>query len=204
MATALDTTVALVTLAELKEFLKVSTTTDDVLFNVLINSASRLANSYTGRQLLSKSHTHYYDGSGSSELIVAEYPIVSVTTLNDDTNRDFGSGDNISSANYMLDKEAGIIRLWNAEASFVKGDGTVKLVFSAGYAVADVPADLKLAVMRLCAIMYEKALNRRHDVVSESVGDRTTTFTSADIPGDVRTMLAPYKSRYDGTRFFRG
>lgn len=204
MAT-LDTAIALVSLDEAKEFCKITASTDDALLNGLINKVSALANQYTGRHLLQKTHTLYFNGTGTPEIIVPEFPIISVTSLNDDLDRSFGSSTAIDvSADVLVDKEGGILTLWNTERAFQVGRGNVKLVMSAGYALASVPYNLALAVDRGVQSFYDKATKRRGDVVSETVGDRTTTFVVSDLPVDVKALLNPYKQRVGCTEYFRG
>jgi hypothetical protein len=51
-----------------------------------------------------------------------------------------------------------------------------------------IPADIKLAIMRLCASFYE---NRRDDVYSQSLGGVSETF--GDMPHSVHHMLQKYR-----------
>ncbi len=201
MAT-LDSTIALIDLADLKEFLKISGTGEDSLLNALINECSQAVVDFLGRPIISATYTEFYDGPSGGELMLDKYPIISVTTLNDDTDRAFGSADDIDiSADVLIDKEGGTLRLWNNESAFTQGQANVKVVYSAGYALADVPASIQLAVKRWCAAHYMKHIDRRHDIASETVGDSTTTFIVEKMPQDVAALLRPFKKRGYATEF---
>src|SRR5262245_54566045 len=110
---SVDATIALCTLDELKEAVRATgTSTDDTALEHLVDRASMFANTYCGRQLLQKSYVEFYDGDGTKELMLNNYPIVSVTHLYDDPNRDYdASTELVADDDYLLESKAGIIRL---------------------------------------------------------------------------------------------
>lgn len=201
MATV-DSTLALVTLADVKEYLTIAsgTTSEDSILGFLINEVSRLINSYTGRYLLQKTWTEYHDGNGSQGLILAQYPIVSVTSVVDDINRAF-TGSAISTSLYYLMKDSGIIMPMPTFYGFVHGQANVKVVYIAGYALASVPQNLQLAVKRWVAAQYFRYVNKRHEIQSETVGDKTTTFLNQDIPKDVALLLNEFRRIVESPTF---
>lgn len=201
MATV-DTSLALVTLVEGKEKLKITASSEDSILGVLINGVSQAIKKYTGRNFISASYTQFYDGDGTDELQLANYPVTALTTLNDDVNRDFASGDDISSDDYLLDGPAGIVRLWNTESVFIRAKANVKVVYTAGYTVANIPADLKLAALRWIAREYMKFSDKKAQVVLASVRDQNITYDVTDIPADVKATLDRHRVQHTAQRFF--
>ncbi len=201
--TTVDTAIALTTLADQKEFLKIGGAAEDSALSLLINEVSRIINTFTRRQLVKKSYTEFYDGDGSDELILKNVPIVAVTQVNDDIDRTFGSGDDLSiSADILIDKEAGILRLWNNESVFLTGKANVKVAYSAGYDVAAIPQDLQWACQKLVAFQYHQRKDGRYGQASQSHGLINVNFTADEIPKDVLVVLNRYIDRGTPGRSF--
>jgi uncharacterized phiE125 gp8 family phage protein len=191
---SLDTANALVTLAEAKEFLKITGTSEDTLIEGFINKASIWANDFTQRLLLSRALTEYYDGDGDNELMLKQYPVSALTNLYDDVLRAFGAGTAINIASdVVLDSEKGIVRLWNQAVAFNVGIANVKVVYTAGYAT--VPETIKEAVLIYVGHLYRRLYqDQRFGVSSETIGDRTTTFAGDVVPAKSKALLMPYRS----------
>ena len=129
----IDTTNALVSLEDAKDFLKISVESEDSIIESMINRASSWANSYTQRLLLSRVNTDYYDGDGTGTLILNQYPVTTLTSLYDDVDRAFGAGTAINvGSDVVLDGDNGLIRLFNQAVAFNKGILNVKAVYTAG------------------------------------------------------------------------
>lgn len=113
----------------------------------MINAASKSANRISGRILAATDYTKYLDGNGKEFLLLPEYPVNSVTELNVDTARDFGSSTEVASDEYLLYEDTGEVRLLGA--TFPCYPQAVKVVFNAGYAT--LPDDLEMAVIEVVA-----------------------------------------------------
>lgn len=193
---ALDTVNQLVSLSDAKEFLKITAASEDAVITSMVNRASHWANSYTQRLLLSRENTDYYDGDGTGVLTLNQYPVTALSNLYDDPLRVFGAGTAISvSDDVVIEGAYGIIRLWNNTQAFLKGILNVKVVYTAGYALASVPEPIKEAVLLYIAHSYRRGhIDQRFGVVSETIGDRTTSYSSDDIPQKAKTLLNPFRS----------
>ncbi len=193
----LDDDIALVTLDEAKEYLKIDSgnTDSDEILGLLINGISAWVAGHLGRGLIKDTHTEYYDGDGSRELILNRRPIISVTSIHDDINRDFEDVSLVDSDSLIVLKEKGIVRAFNLYGGFTCGEANIKVVYVAGYENGvSVPNDIKLAVLRTLDHHWRNGYtHRKLDVSSETVGDVTTTFRDGDIPADAKAMLRPYK-----------
>lgn len=191
---ALDTTNALVSLAEAKTFLKITASSEDSVIEDFINRASIWANDYTGRLLKSRANTDYYDGNGGNVLSLNQYPVTTLTSLNDDTDRVFGSGTAINvSTDVILNTDAGIVTLFNQATAFSVGTMNIKVVYTAGYTTA--PETVKEAVLLYVGHIYRRQYaDQKFGVQSETIGDRTTTYSTDDFVGKAKALLNPYRS----------
>jgi uncharacterized phiE125 gp8 family phage protein len=191
---SLDTTIALASVAEARAVLKIGGAGEDTILADLINRASAFANKFTGRQLLEADFTEYYDGDGTDELTLNNYPVSDVESLHDDTLRAFGSDTEIDEDDIILDGAAGIIKLWNGTFTFLKGKRNVKVVYTAGYADDAVPHDLKEAVLMIVQHHYKRVYqDQRIGLASETVGDHTMQYSEEAIPKKAADTLARYR-----------
>ncbi len=201
---AIDLTVALISLADAKAFLKITTVNEDAIVGDLVNGVSNLVSSFVGHKLLEATYTEYYDGDGTEELILKNFPVTTLSSLNDDPQRAFASptAKNIA-ADTMLDGAAGIVRLWNNGGIFQRARGNVKAVYTAGYTLLTMPYDIQLAVRKMVAFLYRSSYaTPKIGVQTETIGDRTTTYFNDELPKDIAAMLKPYRAIGGGTRSF--
>lgn len=190
---AIDAANALVTMAQTKLFMKITTGGDDSIIESFINKASIWANEYTGRYLLSRTVTDYYDGDGTGTLLLKQYPVTSITNIYDDVDRAFGGNTAIAAANMVINADDGIVRLYKGSVSFSKGLQNIKAVYVAGYTVP--PETVKEAVLFYIAHLYRRQYaDQKFGVQSETIGDRTTTYADDDIVKKAKTLLNNYRS----------
>jgi len=125
----------LVTLDEVKDFLKVSSTNteyDDVL-NRLIPDVTKQIETICSKLFVTRQFTEYHDGKGKPNILLKNYPVYSVTSINDDTTHVFGSGDAIATDDYRIYYDSGEIKLTDDETTFSNGEQNVKVVYHGGY-----------------------------------------------------------------------
>lgn len=195
-----DTTIALISLDDAKAFLKITTSTENEYLSALINGISSACEGFCGRKFLQRTYTEYYNGSSRGELVLKNTPIVSLTSLYvSDANRVFDSTSLVDPTTYIVKSDVGAIQFANAYygvgSYFFAGVANIKVIYSAGYALASVPYDLKLAVKKWVAQQYMKGISKRHDIQGESVGDKNTTFINEEVPKEVESLLRKYKDR---------
>lgn len=202
----IDSAVALVSLDEMKRYMKIPPPGTDEL-NVLadlINDASEWATSYTGRNFLQATYTEFYDGDGKNVLILNNYPVTVLTEINDDTSRVFGGSTAFDISKIVqLNRGSGIVALWNTAYSFTCGIGNVKVVYTAGYPLASVPYDLRLAVKKIVAHQYRHGFASGHiGVRQETVGDKTVSLIEDAMPRDAKEILDGYRIAHAAARSF--
>lgn len=200
----LDSGIALITLDELKEYLKidVSQTDDDEVLQALLNSASSWITGFLGRNLLKQTYVEYYDGDGSDELLLRNHPVVSITSIYVDYLRQWASNTLVASTDYYVKKQSGIVKAFYMFGNFIRGRANVKITYVAGYlpdidkteVQGGMPHSIRLAVKRIIDHHWRTGYtNRKLDVSSETRGDLTTTFKDGDIQKDVQSMLSEFK-----------
>jgi hypothetical protein len=141
----------LTTLSRVKQHLNKSNTTNDAYLESLISIASADVESYTNRQLRVRTYgvngldAEYHNGDGSNKLYARQYPIMSVTSIHDDTDRDFTSTTLKTAIEYMVWKDEGIIQLLNDAVNgskFSIGIANLQLKYTAGYGSIEILAEV--------------------------------------------------------------
>lgn len=199
-------TYALVSLAELKAHVGAGGSAKDADLEDVINRISDEIEAHLGRQIVTRGslteyHTMRADGSAveASELRTLEWPIISITTVHEDTAtpRTYGAGALlVSGTGYEAVNPKGIIRrivgagvlgAWNT------GHRAIKVVHSAGYATtAAVPARIKAQVLRYAALIWGETKRGDFGIsgASDALGNYTR-FAPAQLTPEMKAALAP-------------
>ena len=190
MASVLDATNALVSLNDLKAYLSSDTgdefltdTTNDNELERLINAASLFANRYTGVELLSRAHTEYYDGDGTNTLFLNHFPVstaVGSIELYIDIDRVYAAGSKVDTGKIVLYSDIGKVIV--EDTVFSKGPQSVKITYTAGYALASVPGDLAYAIKLICAAMWKQKKNKLANVSSLTIDGQSISLKEKDVP----------------------
>ena len=201
---ALDTINALITLEELKKYLAVDQgdefvtdeTNDDELENT-INEACQWANEYTGVDLLAREHTEYYDGDGTRELFLDNFPILSTAAeieLWIDHDRQYEDSDKIEASAIIVYSKYGKITL--DDDAFDKGPQSIKIVYTAGHGAAadptNVKADIKLAIKLICASIWKTKVNKLTMVASQTLEGSSFSAKDDSFPVAAKEILDNY------------
>jgi len=205
---------ALVTLAEVKQHLGIPAGAEakSPLLEEIANRASDAVAEYLDRQLINvASITEYHSlrtPAGqpvvSSVLQTRQWPIVTVTSVHESTGwpRTYGASELlVADTDYTVSKPAGkLYRLESSIANWATGFRTVKVVYTAGYTQATVPARIKAVVLRLCAVMWAEVDRALFGVSTQSdqLGN-FTRFAPARLTDDMKAdLVAERRSRlYD-------
>lgn len=193
---SLDTTVALVAVADARTVLKIVGAGEDAVLADLINRASAFAAKYCGRPLVSTARTEYYSGDGDRQLILNHRPVTAVASVHVDGLRDWGADTAVDTTEDLIrDDAAGILELWNNGGAFTKGRGNVRVVYTAGYvAGSTVPHDLQDAVLMIVQHHYKRIYqDGRIGLAAETLDDRTLTYSQDAIPPKAKEILNRYR-----------
>ncbi len=199
----IDTAVALITLQDAKTFLNISDASYDGILSQLINGCSSWIAQHLGRELVSASRVHYFNGDGESDLILPFYPVTSITSIYEDSLRAWDSTSLVDSDDYIISKQIGRVICTNNKSTWTPGNANIKVTYVAGYTVGvDVPHGLRLAVKRIVQQHYVQGYTQgKMDLSSEGVGDATTTFRPDAIPRDVMSMIEMFRSYFPSPQF---
>lgn len=167
---------ALTTLSRLKEMMgiKVDDTTNDALLAEMIERVGKDLAGKCGRTFeYEATITEFHDGDGRARtLLVRRPPIVAVTTLHDDTGRDYLAAHLIDADDYVVDKEAGLITLDGF--AFATGLQNIKVVYGGGYQV--IPQDLEEAALVICAESFWDLHGELRALVAEELIERIASL----------------------------
>lgn len=197
---------ALITLQELKDYVGVAGLAKDPQLEVIIERVTDEIEGYLGRQIVSRAalteyHTMQAQGSWvpTPDLRTLEWPIISVTTVHEDTAtpRTYGaSALLVAGTGYEVVKR-GLIRRLDGGAGMPRawaiGHRAVKVVYTAGYAdTASVPQRIKSMALRYAALVWDETKRQAFGVsgASDSLGNYTR-FAAAQLNDDMKAALTP-------------
>jgi uncharacterized phiE125 gp8 family phage protein len=170
----------LTTQEAVKLYLGLTSATDDALIASLVTSASAWVKSYLNRDILEGTYSEVRDGTGTSRLMVGQYPITDVISLTVD-----GMAVDLTTIVYR-----GAMLIRTDGATFASGYGNVSVTYKAGYAA--VPADIGQAVVKMAAWAYKEKDRLGHS--SKTVQGEVVAFQTQDMPNDVKTLLNNWRN----------
>ncbi len=174
----------LTTLDNVKAWLGLDQTTDDVLLTRLISAASGFIQKWCCRSFASQDYTEVRDGTGTRRLAFANYPVTAVTGLVID-GRPIPASAGFGQPGYVFAD----IMLTLHGFVFERGLSNVAIAYTAGY--ASIPLDLEQAAIELISLRYREI--GRIGIASKSQAGETTSFITRDMPSSVATALAKYQ-----------
>lgn len=174
----------LVTLDNLKLFLEKEDTDHDDLLTDIITKVSARVELFMNRSLESKERTLYFD-AGRKIYSLPAYPISSVVVTVDDEVQDVDD-------DYYIWSEEGLIEFY-VEPIYCN-PRQVKIVWTGGYSVGEIPEEVQMAVQAQCAFLFK----RRKDigVNSTTIPDGTVNVNAPfDLLPDVKNILRSFRRR---------
>ncbi len=188
----------LTTLALVREYLETPTgdTTKDALINSLINRMSGFIERFCNRVFIQATYTEFQDGKKNNGgiLRLEQYPIVEITSVHDDTDRDYDAASLIDSADYVTEDSYGVLKRTDA-IEFNEGIHNIKVVYIAGYEnIAALPGDLQQACIELVTNKMNMA-GKTH-LKSERLSKWGATYGEQDaMPASIKEVLLQYQKR---------
>lgn len=182
----------LATRDEVKTYLGISGSSEDALIDQLLAGTDAWIKRYLGRDIEAANYIEQVDGSGAPIQILKQYPIISVTSVYDDTARAFGSDTLlVENTDFLVYKEEGYLEIIDG-GDFVEGQKNVKVSYRAGYETADIPKDLKQAEIELVANEYRR--KETEGVKAMTVGAFSVSYDSTEtMPSEIKAVLDSYK-----------
>lgn len=181
-------------LEDVKLYLGLSGSGQDVLLTRMITAASAFIESWLSRTIAVVPYSSTVNGNNQSVMFLPNRPIVSVESV-------VISGFVIpaftgqNDAGYGYDRSSILLRGY----AFERGVQNVTVNYTAGLAAnapEDVPADLTQACIELIALKYRRMGNE--GLSSKGMAGETTAFVVSDIPKPVATILLQYRNVVPG------
>lgn len=196
---------ALTTRARVKTFLGITSTDDDTLLDSLINVVTNFIENYCDRRFKLTTYTdEVYDGNGSQQMLLKQYPVVAFTQLGErDSVDNQSSWTAIDSEDYFVNLVTGIIDYING--LFRRLPRHYRATYQAGYDVdvSDIAktleaagaGDLEFACWSLVSDMYDEYKGEA-DITSESLGDYSVSYAAVEENPVIKNILEKYKRPY--------
>ena len=181
-------------LKQLKDYLGITTNSDDSLLQELVTRAAGIIDAYTGRHFEAVTDTRYFQETDvdGNDLPLYSDDLLTITKL---TN---GDGVEITSADYRLfprnSNPKWLIKLDESKSwSFSTGDSEISVAGTWGWS-ATAPADIQHACVRLSAFLYRQK-DTSADIDRPMVTGDGVTIMPSGLPSDVQKLLDRYKRR---------
>lgn len=183
-----------------------SSTSEDANLTTLIARADSVLASWCGfpgvdgstaPTLEASTYTHYLSGPMERDervLLLPVRPVTSVTSIHDDTDRDwsYGASDLVDSGDYTLDEVEGRVYLHtdSAHGSWRRGLRQIKVIYVAGY---DTGADARITQGITALVAHWWQQRNTPGMESVTLTDTTITTLAPEIPAHVREIMWPVR-----------
>lgn len=187
---------ALITKTDIKPFLKIDTADYDALLETIASQASKFIDTRLNRALDSTSYYEIYSGNGETNLILDNYPIISITRISQDisiTDRTYG--DVIDLNNIAVDNESGVLEY--VDTVWVKSARSIYIEYTAGYTTY--PDDLQMVAINLATKKFNDVEEKRQGITTKNIMQENISFDLSDLTReDLKTLnlwrKKPYKN----------
>lgn len=183
---------SLITISDVKDYYEIKSEAPDINAQIenLINRMSTLFESVAGQPIRRAElvHTQYYDGRGSKLLFTDYTPILTVTSIHDDSEWEWGTSTLIDSDDYRIHSSKKYIVLKVALSS---SDQNVKIVYTSGYPEDEIPEDIKQCCIEEVIRKYKHKSD--FDVTSKTLPDGSVTYTQKGLMPLTLKTLNKYK-----------
>ena len=190
---------ALITASEARGYIRTLTSTaEDTIIDTIIGRADGLMAAYCGfpaesgaPTLESATYTHYLDGPAHPrEVRLPVWPVTSVTSIYDDPLLDYGATTLVSSGDYTLYGDEGLVVLNNtASWSWNTARRAIKATYVAGWSTAP------NAIKHACALQSAHIFKHRDAIGSTSLSKAggSATLSALGLLPEVKEALSPYR-----------
>ena len=195
---------ALITLIQLKTYMKLTIDDNDELLENLIDRTTSLFEDFTSRNLKARDYSYdsesddydqdnaVLDGNDKNQIILPQYPVNSVSTLR--INEVEISARAGYTQGYIIDRNTGILRL--SGYVFSQGMANIEIEYNAGY--SSVPDTLIQACIEQSAWKYKQSVpgGALLGVNSRQLADGSVSYATKELLPEVRMVLEKYKKRF--------
>lgn len=152
--------------------------------SMIITQVDGIIQNYCGWKLLATDYTDKkFNGSGTTQLDLQAYPLISVTSVTMDS-------EDITSLVEETDPEGYLTT--NDDSTFTKGTNNIVVTFRAGFEDADMPSELIYAATYMVVLNYQKITTEQIGIAKGKVDAVEVTYESSNLPTLVQNVLNLY------------
>ena len=175
---------------------------NDELARRLIVEGSEEMEAILDRQVVTRGTIteHHFFRKSSSELYLRWFPVISISSVHEDSTRGYTNAPLTEGTDYTVDVEKGKLTriIGDSPSAWLSGFEAVRVVWVGGYAdQASVPGDLKRLARELFAEKYREITGQRQGLsnVSDGLGSRAS-YGPAELTSHMMKRLRRHKN-YD-------
>ena len=182
---------SLVTLAEAKTYLKITSSNYDTTLNFLLTKAQESIENHINRKLDEATRYEVYNGTNKSELILDFYPITTMTLISDDISiedREYNSTVTLNEViiNYLSGCLEYVDSIW------VKGNRNIYIEYKTGFVNSPTdtyPQDLKMVCLEYIAKKFYDIDEKRLKINTKNIMSENIQFIPSDLSKENRLIL---------------
>lgn len=185
----------LVSLTRFKSWLEVpvAETSRDTELEIVADSVSEFLERETRRIFVTRAVTRVYNGDGSIWLRLDDYPVEAITSISVKETQDDASPTTVSSGDYDLDSERGLVRLraGSSPTAFPALFQNVTVVADVGYGAQDaatLPADAVRAALDIGKMVWDELRSGAIAASSISIGPGNL-YIKPDFPATLKSLV---------------
>ena len=156
---------------------------DDAVLEILIAGVSAALESWLGRTFEATAYSETRNGTGKTEIMVKQYPIISVASVTVNGNA-IAARTSPCGSGWVNDDDT----IYLSGSCFHRGIQNIVLSYSAGYAT--IPDDLAQATTEFVAFLYRE--RDRIGLSSKSQGAGETTAYLKDMPPHLKLRFQQF------------
>lgn len=175
---------SLTTVTKVKEYLGITTSTDDSLLARLVAASSRWFTNQCGRDIAYTIYVDTVDGNGEDVMLLKNSPVSAITSVSVD-GVVIPVRPSLTGSGYVFNTYSVIL----AGYEFTEGLQNVQIVYEAG--LSPVPEDVEQAVIELVALKYRE---RSHvGNASQTLAGTSVSFLPSMVPQAVKDVVELYR-----------
>lgn len=181
---------SLITLQELKDYLKIVGEAEDEYFSALIDEAQDTMAEEFPKLRASANYTKDFDGDDSNLVVLDHVPVTMVTQVL----TDIESVASVAADDYVVHNNAGLVKL--KAGIFPKGIKNCRVAYTAGYTAATFPKAAKHGLLQLCSLLFSlsgRSGETRLGKQSINTPDGGTVSFVHQLPPHTQRSLSKYR-----------
>ena len=177
---------------------------DSAIMEMVIASSTARVERYLMRRIVERSFVHYLDSVGDRQIVLVEYPVRSVDSVRCDPERLFGEETKLDDGAWYCAtvphdvlEDLPAVLIFDSFLSLPIGRRIIRIDYTAGYPLEQMPEDLKLATAELVAWELRRVKSKQIGVsgLVPTSGRMERSVLELRMPANVREMLEPYIRR---------